>query len=280
MPDARPPKIQVYHTTAPTCFWSWGYEAVLNRLPLVYGDQIGINTMTSCVYTDFEDYLRHYDLTFDGLRVWTKEGIEIMGVPLGTDLRPGMFPKSVFPATLAAMAGYRQGPRKGARFNRALMRLWSVELRDVTKRAVQREAAQEAGLDLARFERDVADTKARRAELVHQGHGFPHMPLGFYNLIVSDEDSRTVVLDYAFNPTVVEGAIDWLSGGRLRKSEPKDIAGYLREHGPAPLTEVARMFGLPPAKAKTVLAGLEKKGRAERVLLAGAPHWGPSHRTR
>ncbi|OGS49922.1 MAG: hypothetical protein A3K65_09845 [Euryarchaeota archaeon RBG_16_68_12] len=273
MPRARPPKIQVYHTTAPTCFWSWGYEAVFNRLPLVYGDQIGVNVMTSCIYTDFEEYLKHYELTFDGLLEWTREGADIMGVPLGTDLRRETIPESMLPASLAAMAGYRQGPKKGGRFNRALMRRWCVELQDVTKLSVQLEAAGEAGLDLAKFQRDVADKKARQAELGHQGHDFPHLPLGFYNLIVSDEDSKTVVLDYAFDPAVVEDAIDWLSGGRLKKAVPKDIAGYLRAHGPAPLTEIARVFGLPPSKTEKDLARLEASGKAERLTLAGGPHW-------
>ncbi len=273
MPRARPPKIQVYHTTAPTCFWSWGYEAVFNRLRLVYGDQIGVNVMTSCVYTDLEEYLKHYELTFEGLLDWTREGSGIMGVPLALDLTRETMPESVLPASLAAMAGYRQGPAKGARLHRALLRRWCVELQDVSKLSVQLEAAREAGLDPARFRRDVADRKGRQADLAHQGHGFPHLPLGFYNIIVSDEDSKTVVLDYAFDPAVVEDAIDWLSGGRLKKAVPRDVAGYLREHGPAPLTEIARVFGLPPAKAEKDLTALVKNSKAERLSLAGAPHW-------
>ncbi len=110
MPTARPQKIHVYHTTAPTCFWSWGYEAVFNRLPLVYGNQVDVHLLTSCVYDDFEDYLKHYEMTFKDMINWTKEGIEIMGVPLATDLRRERVPKSMMPATFAVIAAHRQGP--------------------------------------------------------------------------------------------------------------------------------------------------------------------------
>ena len=42
-------------------------------LKLVYGDQIDIRVQVSCVYDDFEEYLKHYELTFDGLKEWTEE---------------------------------------------------------------------------------------------------------------------------------------------------------------------------------------------------------------
>ena len=112
---AHPEKIQVYHSTAPTCFWSWGYEAVFNRLKLVYGDQIDIRVQVSCVYDNFEDYLKHYELTFDGLKEWTEEAIGIMGVPLHTQIRREQFPASQLPASMAAMAARRQDDAKSAR---------------------------------------------------------------------------------------------------------------------------------------------------------------------
>ena len=269
----HPPKIQVYHTTAPTCFWSWGYEAVFNRLPLVYGNQIDVHVLTSCVYEDLDDYLKHYEMTFDELVDWTKEGIQIMGVPLATDLKRDSIPKNMMPATHAVMAAYRQGKEKGARFNRAILRRWNLELQDVTKEEVHLEAAKEAALNVAKFRKDLADVAGLRKDLEHQGHEFPHLPVGFYNVVVSDGENRTVVLDHAFDPATVEDAIDWLSGGRLKKAVPKDIAGYLRAHGPAPLAEIARVFGLPPDRAEKALAALVKSRKSARVVLAGAPHW-------
>jgi len=273
---AHGPKIHVFHATAPTCFWSWGYEALFNRLQLVYGDQIGVHVMTLCVYDDYDEYLKHYELTFDGLVDWVKEGIEIMGVPLMTDLRREMFPKSVMPASLAAMAAYRQGEAMGKRFMRAVLRRFLLEGQDVTKPAILAEAAAEARLDVKTFRTDLADPESLRADYEKQGDGFPHLPVGFYNVLVTDQENRTVILDHAFDPAIVEEAIDYLSKGKLVKRTPTDIAGYLREHGAAPLSEVARVFGLTPGDAGTRLRELQKAGKVATTTLAGAPHWHPA----
>ena len=48
-------RIAVVHFTAPTCWWSWGYEPVFNRLKLVYGDQINLLTAYGTVYEDVEE---------------------------------------------------------------------------------------------------------------------------------------------------------------------------------------------------------------------------------
>ena len=270
---ALPAKIQVYHATAPTCFWSWGYEAVFNRLKLVYGDQIDIRVQVSCVYDDFEEYLKHYELTFDGLKEWTEEAIGIMGVPLNTQIRREQFPPSQLPASMAAMAAKRQGERKGARFFRSLLRRSSVEGQDVTKEAVITEAAKEAGLDLARFKKDLADQDGLLANYQNQGDEFYHMPLGFYNVILMDGQNRTVILEHAFEPSMVDEALGYLSRGKLTKTTPTDVVGYLRDHGLAPLREIERVFGFSPEEAKRELGKLEKAGKVRSILLAGAPHW-------
>lgn len=267
------PKIQVFHSTAPTCFWSWGYEAVFNRLKLVYGDQIDVRVQISCIYEDFEEYLKHHELTFDGLREWTEEAIGITGVPLNTQIRREQFPSTVLPASMAAMAAMRQGKVKGTRFFRALLRRSSVEGQDVTKDAILLDAGYEAGLNLARFKTDLADREGLLADYQNQGDEFYHMPLGFYNVIVTDGNNRTVVLDHAFDPAMVDEALHYLSGGSLRQRVPKDIVGYLRDHGFAPAREIQRVCSLSPGEIDRRLKALKKAGKVRSTLLAGAPHW-------
>src|SRR5205807_2495764 len=114
-----------------------------------------------------------------------------------------------------------------ARFMRAVLRAFVVEGRDVTQREILRTAAEEASLDGGQFVEDLDDDKARKEEYDRQGEGFPHIPLGFYNLAVADGGVRTVLLENAFEPSLVEGAVDYLSGGKLAKKRPTDIVGYL-----------------------------------------------------
>lgn len=266
--------IKVLHATAPTCFWSWGYEAVLNRLKLVYGDQIETKLVTLCVYDNFDEWLKNYEMTFQETVEWAKECSELMQIPLETNLKRENFPKSVLPATFAVFAAQKQGHDKAERLQRAILRRFNIELQDVSKEAVLVEAANEAGLDIAKFKKDFADKKAREKDAEHQGEGMPHIPLSFYNIVVMAADGKRYVnLEHAFDPKVVEGAIDYLSDGKLKKKEPADIAAYLRQHGLAPLMEISRVFNLTPETAKEKLSALEKQNKIQKKILAGAPHW-------
>ncbi len=266
-------KITVYHATAPTCWWSWGYEATLNRLALIYGDQIEIRLMLGTVYEDLKDWMKHYEVTNESWKGWAQESAELMGVPIRTDYRSDDEPKNVVSATYAVLAAEKQGHAKGARFMRAILRMFVVEGKDVTQRKTILDAAKEAGLDERQFDKDFGDTKARKEESDQQGEGFPHVPLGFYNLAVSDDGGRTVLLDNAFDPSLAEGAIDYLSGGKLTKRKPADIVGYLTSHGLASSVEVARVFAIKKTEVEGKLEELRKKGKVEKKVIIGSSHW-------
>lgn len=265
-------QVTVYHATAPTCHWSWGYEAVFNRLKLVYGEQIGVETMTLCVWENFDDYLKEYGMKWKEFNPWLVEIRQKIGLPVSMPLKRSQVPFNVMPASLGAMAAYRQGEHKGLRFVRAILRRSCVEAQDVSKDDVIEAAALESGLNLSKFRKDFADKGARTKEYGSQGHGWPDLPLSYFAVVVSD-GHRHVVLEHAFEPSLVEGAVDYIGGGRLRKRKPTDVVGYLKDHGPAPTREVERVFGLTPAQAGRKLKALQKSGKADRVLLAGSAHW-------
>lgn len=270
------PGVHVYHITAPTCWWSWGYEATLNRAALVYGDQIAINTYVGCVYTDLAEYKTQYELDDEGLKAWRDEAVEIMDVPLAALGGFGDWPETVLPASVALMAAFGEGAEKAARFQRAVLRRFCVEGRsEATSERGLLEAAREAGLDGKRLAKALEDEEALLARMEGQGEGWPHVPLGFYNLAVTDHEGTTVLLDNAFEPAMLERAIDMLLPGAT-KEEPTDIGGYLAAHGPAPTSEIARVFGMDREEATRALEGLVKEGRATATPLAGSAHWGPA----
>ena len=97
-------RVTVVHFTAPTCWWSWGYEPVFNRLKLVYGDQINLLTLYGAVYEDVEEYKKGYELDDAGMVAWAKESKEIMDMPMHLNYRFDRMPKNLLPATLAVMA--------------------------------------------------------------------------------------------------------------------------------------------------------------------------------
>ena len=265
--------IAVVHFTAPTCWWSWGYEAVFNRLKLVYGDQIKILTGYGAVYEDLDEYKKNYELDDAGMVAWAKESQEIMGVPMRFNYHFDRMPKNLLPATLAIMAGIRQSHEKGHRLYRALLRRNIVEDQDVTREETILEAVKEASLDEARFRRDWTDQAGLKADLEKQGEGGPPVHIGFYNIAVTDGHGRTVYLDQKFQPSTVEGAIDYLSDGKLTKTKPTDVLAYLRAHGPTPPVEIERVFNLSSKDTTTELERLEKLGKTRRLTLAGATFW-------
>lgn len=265
--------ITVVHATAPTCWWSWGYEPVFNRLKLVYGDQIRIVVFYGAVYEDVEQYKKDYELDDAGMVAWAKEAKEIMGMPMHMNYSFNRMPKNLMPATLAIMAGHRQGEDKGHRLYRALLRRNIVEGQDVTTDAVILNAADEAELDQGKFKEDWADQTGLKAAYEKQGEDAPPVHVGFYNIGVTDGHGRTVYLDQQFQPSAVEGAIDYLADGKLRKAKPGDVLAYLKAQGPTPLVEVERVFQVRSEQASTELAMLEKAGTAKRKTLADAVFW-------
>jgi len=266
-------RIAVVHATAPSCWWSWGYDPVFNRLELVYGDQIDVHVFYGAVYEDVEEYKKNYELDDAGMVAWAKEAAEIMGVPMNTNYRFDRMPRNMLPATFAVLAADHQGHEKSHRLYRALLRRSVVEDQDVTQEVTIFEAVTEAELDEAKFKQDWSDQQALKADYDKQGEGAPPVHVGFYNIAVTDKHGRTVYLDQQFDPSVVEGAIEYLSGGKLKKTKPTDVLAYIKAQGPTPLVEIERVFDLPSNEAQSELERLEKLEKVKRSTLAGAPFW-------
>jgi predicted DsbA family dithiol-disulfide isomerase len=267
------PRISVVHFTAPTCWWSWGYEPVFNRLSLVYGEQINLVTFYGAVYEDVEAYKKDYELNDEGMVSWAKESQQIMGVPMHLNYSFDGMPKNVLPATLAVMAAKRQGEQKGHRLYRELLRRNIVEGQDVTRESTIFDAVKESRLDNSIFKGDWVDAAGLKSDLEKQGEGAPPVHVGFYNIAVTDGSGRTVYLDQKFQPALVEGAIDYLSNGELKKKKPTDILAYLKDQGPTHLVEIERVFDVSSKQALSELERLEKAGDAKRTILAEAAFW-------
>ena len=266
-------RISVVHFTAPSCWYSWGYESVFNRLKLVYGDQINVLILYGAVYEDIEQYKKDYELDDAGMVAWAKEAQEIMGVPMHLNYKFDRMPKNMLPATLAIAAANRQDKEKGHRLYRALLRRFIVEDQDVTIKPTILEAVEEASLDEAKFKQDLDDEAGLKTDLERQGEGAPPVHVGFYNVAVTDGHGRSVYLDQQFQPSIVEGAIDYLANYQLNKTKPVDVLAYLKSLGPTPLIEIERVFELSSKDALAELEKLEKLGSTKRLSLAGTTFW-------
>lgn len=267
------PALTLWHAAAPTCCWSWGFEGTLHRVRLVYGDQVDIRILPSCVYQDIDEWLVHNDLTRESWDAWGEKAQRKMGVPFFTRFTQAEIPQDATPATVAVLAAYRQGTHLGERFLRALLLRNVAQGLDVTRPAVLDEAAAEAGLVVARFTADLQDEEGLAADHAAMGQDAPHVPLGFYNLVLDDGKGRTLILDFPFDPKPVEEAIDFLSGGALRKNQPDDLRAYLAGTGASHEIEMARAFGWTVPAIRHRLETLEREGQVRKVELGGHPYW-------
>jgi len=263
-----PPKVEVVHATSPLCNWSWGYEPVINRLEAIYGKQVKFTVVQAIPHTDRQKWLEDYDMTEKEALAFQKEIDEAHGFPIKPLTRWEDFPETALPAGLAVKAtSIVAGARAERHLSRALMFAGLVEGRDTSRDDVISDVVRKQSLDLAAILKAVEGEDAMKAleEDMHRGgHG-----ANFYSILVRDGDKTTVALEQAYDPARVERAIDYVAGRKLKKTPPKDVVGYVLEHGPVPLLEVQRMFALAAPQAKKALAAGEKKGKIERLDIPG-----------
>ncbi|MGQ0535028.1 MAG: DsbA family protein [Methanobacteriota archaeon] len=222
-------------------------------------------------YTDRDQWLKDYGMDEKEAMGFQREILDAIRIP--TYLAPcwDEMPDTCLPASLAVKAaGLVAGPAAERGLERALMFAFFAEGRDTAREDVLREVIREQGLDvdalLKAVEGDDA-MKALEADSHRGGHG-----ANFYSLLVRDGDKTTVALEQCYDPARAEAAIDYLSatlGRKLKKRRPTDVEGYVALRAPVATLEVARMFAVPEAEAKKKLAALEKKGRIERLDVAG-----------
>ena len=269
-PDAR---VHLFHIGTPTCWWTYGYLGVLERVRLVYGQQVAIHTYVGCVYDDKARWLEHEELTDETNREWQVESAELMGVPMAPHVRLDEMPDSLQPVTDATWAAFRQGHDKGERFMREVLRALLAKQRAPGNEAAWDEAAGAAGLDLDAFHADIANADALDEVASEMGRGFPHVGLAFYNLAVGNGDDTWVVLNHAFDPARVERAIEFIADGGLTRSEPTDVVAYLERNGACSAAELSKAFGTTAEEMEARLTKLEKDGSVRPVALAAGTFW-------
>ncbi|MEA3202031.1 MAG: putative protein-disulfide isomerase [Thermoplasmata archaeon] len=266
------PKVEVVHMTSPVCHWSWGYEPVINRLKMRYGKQIDLFVGVGLPYTDRQEWLKDYEMTETEAIQWAKDEIlPRIGMPVSLPRSWFDMPASTLPQAIAMKtAGIAYGPEEEAQLNRALMFAAFVEGLDTSDDKVLQDVVASVGLDNAKMAK-VAQTDAPGNALGDDGGRGGH-GANFYSLLVRDASGLTVSIPYAYDPARVEAAIQYVSGGKAKPKPIKvDLVGYAKAHGPTPLVEFQKVFGLKATDAKARLAKAEKAGKLTRVEYPRVP---------
>jgi putative protein-disulfide isomerase len=265
-------RIRVLHGASPLCHWSFGYEPVLQRLRLLYGDQIKVNVYTIPVYDSWEEHVAKYGLDAGGMAAWFEESDAAIGLP--ANLKAFDPPtRDCTPATRVVHAAELVKPGAGEKVMRRIhfaLYMEGANFNDLGKLLAIAEAC---GAPRKAVEAAIADGRADEA--IRADNGDMHaLGLNFFELQVA-QGKRRAVLEHGFDPADAEGAIAWLSGGKLRKQALPSVADYVAAHAPVTRWELERVFQLGSQEAEAAAAPAEKAGKVQRRVVHGHPCWVP-----
>lgn len=265
-------RIRVLHGASPLCDWSVAYEGVLNRLRLVYGDQIKVNVYQIPVYESWPQWLENYGMTQEEAMAWFEEAKDTTGLPSNPDYWRDP-PKSCVPGTLFVHAAEIAKPGAGERLARRIGFGMVFEGQKWNDEADLYKAAERAGAPRKQVEAALADGRAEEA-LKQDGQDMHSLGLNFYTLQVRDPEGKTTVsLEHAFDPAKVEDAVEYLSKGQLRKHALPTLEQYAAQHAPVSSRELQQVFRSDAAKVRAGLAPAEKAGQLVRKNLLGMDCW-------
>lgn len=264
-------RIILHHLASPGCDDSYGYAPALDRIRLVYGDQVEIRTSIVSLYDDRASFLRHNGLaTDDALTSHMRHSASRYQLPIRSTWRTKDFAQTDRPAALAAVAAEKQGAWAMRRFLQAYWIRAFIDVGRDSKDGGVAEAVGASRVDAERLQRDLKDENAIVTEIDDCYAALPD-GVSMATIGIEGPDARVQYLHDAFEPSTIVAAIDAVAS--LQKQAPDDIAGYLRDAGPSSLAAVARAFALAPGEANARLQSLEKARRVGQVRVGEHSFW-------
>lgn len=264
-------RVVLHHLASPGCDDSYGYAPVLDRIRLVYGDEVEIRTSIVSLYDDRAAFVHHAGIATDELLTQhMRPSSARYQLPVRAAWRVNELAQTNRPAALAAVAAEKQGAWAMRRYLQAYWIRAFVDAGHDSNDGGVAEAASEARLDLERLQRDLKEEDAIVAQ-IDDCYGSLPDGVSMATLAVEGPDGRVTYLHDAFEPREVEAAIDAFAS--LAKHAPHDVAAYLHDAGPSSLLAIARVFMLAPSEANARLQALEKAHRVATVRVGGHPFW-------
>ena len=267
--------LDIEYYTDPLCCWSWALEPAWRRLRFEFGDQISWRYRFGGMianWRSFSDPLNNVDSAAQMGPYWYQMRLEHQ-VVVDERIWAEDPPASSYPASVACMAGERQGSEAGERYLRRVREAAMLERRNVAQRDVLLELATEledaGGLEREQFERDLASEAALWSfrddvkEARYRGIG------RFPSLVVHPARGPSRLL-VGFRPyDVLREQIVQLAPGMAPVRTAGCIGGYVQHWGRTMVPEVAEAFEMEREEARRVLEVATASGELFRGGEAG-----------
>ncbi|MBI4318191.1 MAG: DsbA family protein, partial [Chloroflexi bacterium] len=247
--------IEIEYYTDPVCSWCWASEPALKRLKEEYGDQVHITYKMGGL-------LESWRVFYDGLNdIGKPEQVaphwvdvsQRSGMPIDEKIWLEDPPDSTYPASIAVKAAQRQGEASGERYLRRVREMGLTERKNIERREVLLQAAQDVGLDVARFVQDLDDPATERAFREEMTDARAQGISGFPTLVFRNRHGEALVLGGYRSYHTYELVLTRLAAGQLARHQPTDIAAFVARYGHVASQEVATVFRLSRDEAEQSL---------------------------
>ncbi len=263
------PVIEIIHFADPFCWWSWGLEPILQRLKVVYGEQIRVSYRMGGMADKIDQWRKDYNVADDeSMKSWISDSISITGVPVDPDFIVKSSADSSWPACIAIKAAELQNGELAAKFFRRLMEAIQLKANNISQEEVYLSIAKAIGLDRAQMRKDISSGKAAKMFAKDRGE----MNVNFLTLVLTNKQTRkSKVIEGVFTSEQFENAVDEISGGKLNKKTPIDILEYFEHHANHLISakEIAVVFGISEQDADKRLGILSDGHLVKSVIVGG-----------
>lgn len=251
-------KIRVVHFADPWCFWSWGLEPLLQRLRVVYGDQLEVVYRMGGVFDDFREWQRNYRVDDQGTSEWIDKAAKTSGNPQNPHYMVQTEVRTSYPSCRAVKAAEKQDAHKAERYFRRLMEIFQIEARAATDENLL-QAAADVGLDRDALAADMGTGDIDDAFTADR-YAMRTMRVNFLSLVVSCND-QSVGHSGVFAAAPYEKLIDKMAPD-VSRHQPTNILEYLATLVGHLVTtrEVAEVFQIDDADADARLGKLLDAG--------------------
>lgn len=253
--------IVVTEYTDPFCTWCWGSEPILKHLKERYRGQVRIEFVMGGLIDDFDEFADPGHNITEPADVgphW-EEASSHHGMPVDPSVWAGDDPpRSTYPANQAYKAAELQGKDLAHRYLRRLREAVATEGRNIAKKDVLVDLAEDVGIDRARFRTDFDSDTVREALRADLEETREYDVTGFPTFLIEHDGEEIWLQGYRgfnwFEDVLEDFAID------LEVHEPRDLEAFLEEYGRVATQEVAEVYGLGKPAARTKLEELENNG--------------------
>lgn len=255
--------VTLTQVTDPVCTWCWGAEPALRRLEETYRGQLDVEFVMGGLVEDFEtfrDPANDVTAPADVAAHW-EDAAARHGMPVDASVWRVDPPQSTYPASVAFEAAAMQDGAAGRRYLRRLREAVATERRNVARREVLVNLAEEVGLDVDAFVEALDDGSAREAFREDRAFARRHGATRFPSFRVAAAGGEQWL--YGFQRfDDLAAAIEDL-GPDVTRHDPRPVVDFLRGYGRVATAEVAETYGLDVGEATEILRSLVTDGLLE-----------------